>query len=164
MTYQEIMDNQIFTPDQRIKKFEEAFKERREYWMQWVNKMSEYLKEMDKLTELQGEIYTRRQEALDNYHELTVILATLTKEYKKIYAEKYKTLRVEKIVPGSPTLLYGTEKALNTKIESELSDDKYLIDIIDSHISYLDGTLKTIDGIIYSINNRIRIEEIKIGR
>jgi hypothetical protein len=36
--------------------------------------------------------------------------------------------------------------------------------ILESHLGYLDNTIKTIDGIIYAINNRIKIEEIKIGK
>jgi hypothetical protein len=60
--------------------------------------------------------------------------------------------------------MFTTESAIREQIESHLSDDKYLIDIMESHLGYLDNTIKTIDGIIFAINNRIRIEEIKIGK
>ena len=69
-----------------------------------------------------------------------------------------------KTAQGSATFMFTTESAIREQIESQLSDDKYLIDIMESHLGYLDNTIKTIDGIIFAINNRIRIEEIKIGK
>ena len=60
--------------------------------------------------------------------------------------------------------MFPTEGSVREQIEAQLSGDKYLIDIIDNHINYLDNTIKTIDGIIYSISNRIKVEEIKIGK
>ena len=39
-----------------------------------------------------------------------------------------------------------------------------VIDIIENHMSYMDQTIKTIDNMIFNITNRIKIEEIKMGR
>ena len=51
-----------------FKQIEEYFEERRSYWMQIVSSMNERLLRMDDITSLQGEIFTRRQEAVENYH------------------------------------------------------------------------------------------------
>ena len=152
------------TFEDKIKILEDGFAQRREYWMNWVSEMAKCLKDMNKLTDLQSEVYSRRQEALENYHTLSVILAKRTKSYKERCAQMYNNLRPLKISPGSTTFMYGTEKAINDQIEAQLSSDKYIIDLTESQMNYMDGTIKTIDGIIYSINNRIKIEEIKIGR
>ena len=69
-----------------------------------------------------------------------------------------------KTAQGATTYMYSTEGAIREQIDATLSDDKYLIDIMESHLGYLDNTIKTIDGIIYAISNRIKIEEIKLGR
>ena len=69
-----------------------------------------------------------------------------------------------KVSPGSTTFMYGTERAISDQIDAQLSSDKYIIDLTESQMNYMSETIKTIDGIIYSINNRIKIEEIKIGR
>ena len=159
---QQQIDN--LTPEQRVKLLEDTFTQRREYWMNWITEMSKCLKHMDKLADLQVEIYSRRQEALENYHTLSNILAKRTKLYKERCAQIYNSLRPLKVSPGSTTFMYGTERAINDQIEAQLSSDKYNIDLTESQMSYMDGTIKTIDGIIYSINNRIKIEEIKIGR
>ena len=81
------------TPEQRVKLLEDGFTQRREYWMNWIAEMSKCLKYMDKLTDLQVEIYSRRQEAVENYHTLSNILAKRTKMYKERYAALYNSLR-----------------------------------------------------------------------
>ena len=152
------------TPEQRVKLLEDGFTQRREYWMSWISEMSKCLKYMDKLADLQVEIYSRRQEALENYHTLSNILAKRVKLYKEKYASIYNSLRPLKVSPGSTTFMYGTERAISDQIDAQLSSDKYIIDLTESQMNYMSETIKTIDGIIYSINNRIKIEEIKIGR
>ena len=69
-----------------------------------------------------------------------------------------------KVAQGSATFMYNTEKAIAAQIDAQLSQDKYIIDMVESQLQYLDNTIKTIDGIIYAIPNRIKIEEIRIGR
>ena len=152
------------TPEQRVELLEKSFTQRREYWMGWVEEMTKCLRYLDKLTDLQVEVYSRRQEAVENYHTLSNILAKRTKVYKEKYAQVYNNLRPLKIAPGSTVFMYGTERALTDQIESQLSQDKYIIDLTESQMNYMSETIKTIDGIIYSINNRIKIEEIKIGK
>lgn len=152
------------TPEQRVKLLEDSFTQRREYWMNWVTEMTKCLKYMDKLTDLQVEVFSRRQEALENYHTLSNILAKRSKLYKEKSATMYNNLRPLKVAPGSTTFMYGTERAITDQIEAQLSTDKYIIDLTESQMNYMSETIKTIDGIIYNINSRIKIEEIKIGK
>jgi hypothetical protein len=142
---------------------EDLFAQRRGYWMKWVDDMSTLVKTMDGLQDLQVEVYARRQEAVENYHNLTASLAKQTKLYKEKYTEIYNKVRLMKI-PNTPNYVYNTEGALRQQVEGELAQDKYYIDIIENHIGYMDQTIKTIDSMIYNISNRIKIEEIKLGR
>jgi hypothetical protein len=142
---------------------EDLFAQRRGYWMKWVDDMSTLVKTMDGLQDLQVEVYARRQEAVENYHNLTASLAKQTKVYKEKYNEIYNKVRLMKI-PNTPNYVYNTESALRQQVEGELAQDKYYIDIIENHIGYMDQTIKTIDSMIYNITNRIKIEEIKLGR
>lgn len=143
---------------------EQKFSERREYWITWITEMNTCLKDMDKIINLQSNVYTKRQEAVENYHSLAATIAKWTKVYKEKYANLYKDIRMIKTSQGATTYMFPTEAAIRDQIEAQLSDEKYLIDIMDSHLSYLDNTIKTIDGIIYAIQNRIKVEEIKLGR
>ena len=152
------------TPEQKMQLLESGFSNKREYWMNWITEMSKCLKIMDKLEDLQAEIFSRRQEAVENYHTLANILAKRTKMYKERYAVMYNSLRPLKVSPGSTAFMYNTEKSITDQIEAQLSSDKYIIELTESQMKYMEETVKTIDGIIYSINNRIKIEEIKIGK
>ena len=142
---------------------EDVFAQRREYWMRWVDDMSTLVKSMDGILTLQSEIYARRQEAVENYHNLSATLARQTKAYKEKYNAVYNRVRMIKI-PNTPDYVYSKETSLRNQVEGELAQEKYIIDIIENHISYMDQTIKTIDGLIYNITNRIKIEEIKLGR
>lgn len=147
-----------------IDALENKFEERRGYWVSWTDSMTKCLKQVDKLVDLQTEIYTRRQEALENYHTLSNLLAKRVKIYKEQYAQAYNALRPLKTSPGATTFMYSTEGALKDQIEAQLSQDKYIIDLLESQMNYMDSTIKTIDGIIFAISNRIKLEEMKIGR
>jgi hypothetical protein len=143
---------------------EKKFDERRNYWFTWIQDMNESLRKVETIVNLQATIFTKRQEALENYHSLSSTLAKRVKMYKEKSAALYKEIRLMKTAQGATTFMFTNEGAIREQIEATLSDEKYLIDIMESHLNYLDNTIKTIDGIIYSISNRIKLEEIKIGR
>lgn len=152
------------TPEQRIEMFRDCLSKRRAYWMEWVQDMNKCLKHLDKLDDLQAEVFSRRQEVVEEYHSMAFDLAKRAKTYNEKYAEVYNKIRLIKVAQGSATFMYNTEKAIAAQIDAQLSQDKYIIDMVESQLQYLDSTLKTIDGIIYAISNRIKIEEIRIGR
>jgi len=148
----------------KLQEIENKFSERRYYWMQWIDQMSKSLKSIDSVINLQSEVYIKRQEAVENYHSLAATVAKWSKKYKEDSARLYKEIRLMKTAQGASTFMFTNESAIREQIDAQLSDDKYLIVILESHLGYLDNTIKTIDGIIYAINNRIKIEEIKIGK
>lgn len=148
----------------KLQEIENKFSDRREYWMQWIDQMSKSLKSIDSVINLQSEVYIKRQEAVENYHSLAATVAKWSKKYKEDSARLYKEIRLMKTAQGASTFMFTNETAIREQIDAQLSDDKYLIMILESHLGYLDNTIKTIDGIIYAINNRIKIEEIKIGK
>ena len=143
---------------------EQKFDERRNYWFTWIQDMNESLRKTETIVNLQATIFTKRQEALENYHSLSATLAKRVKIYKEKSANLYKEIRLMKTAQGASTFMFTNEGAIREQIDATLSDEKYLIDIMESHLSYLDNTIKTIDGIIFAISNRIKLEEIKIGR
>ena len=143
---------------------EQKFDERRNYWFTWIQDMNESLRKTDTIVNLQAIVFTKRQEALENYHSLSATLAKRVKVYKEKSANLYKEIRLMKTAQGASTFMFTNEGAIREQIDASLSDEKYLIDIMESHLNYLDNTIKTIDGIIFAISNRIKLEEIKLGR
>ena len=112
------------------------------------------MKNFADLPDLQNVIYSRRQDALDYYFGLLSKISYLSREYKFKYSQKYNYYKVQS------QIRYSTEAAINAQIDADLKDDKYQIELLDQHAKYMLETIKTIDSIIYAINNRIRIEEL----
>ena len=148
----------------KFEAIENKFEERREYWMRVIDEMNQSLKTMENLINLQSVIYVKRQEAVENYHSLAATIAKWSKKYKESSAKLYKEIRTMKTAQGATTFMFSTDSAIREQIDAQLSDDKYLIDIMESHLGYIDNTIKIIDSIIFAISNRIMIEEIKIGK
>ena len=53
---------------------------------------------------------------------------------------------------------YGANEK-NVLIDGDLSELKYMIDLVDLHITGLNETSKTIDHMLYGIRERIKLED-----
>ena len=78
----------------------------------------------------------------------------MSKEYKKQYATRYNSYKV------NSQIRYNSDTAINAQIASDLADVTYKLSLLENHAKYMQETIKTIDNLIYAISNRIRIEEL----
>ena len=123
-------------------------------WSAIIADLNGKMKHFADLTDLQNVIYSRRQDALDYYFGMLSKISSLSRDYKLKYSQKYNYYKTQ------AQIRYSSEAAINAQIDSDLKDDKYQIELLDQHTKYMLETIKTIDSIIYAINNRIRIEEL----
>lgn len=123
-------------------------------WSTIVHDLNSKMKNFADLPDLQNIVYAKRQDVLDYYFNILSKISGLTKEYKKNYSTKYNYYKTQ------AQIRYSSEAAINAQIDADLKDEKYNIELLDQHAKYMAETLKTIDSIIYAINNRIRIEEL----
>ena len=123
-------------------------------WSVIINDMNSKMKNFADLPDLQNVIYSRRQDALDYYFALLAKVSALSRTYKEEYAKKYNYYKV------NANIRYSSDAAINAQIASDLKDSMYQIELLENHSKYMAETLKTIDSIIFAINNRIRIEEL----
>lgn len=136
----------------------EKFDKERYGWSSKIQTMSKKLSSIQGTAELMTEIYTERQRALEYYHYLIGLLVRLNKAYSKSYSEKYKFYKY-----GSQERL-PNDALIKNRIESELSDLKEKRETIDNHAKFMDGTVKTIDNIIYGIKYKVEITQIGRGK
>jgi len=136
---------------------DERFSKDRLEWSTKVKEMSGKFKKVFDIVELQTEIYTERQRALEYYHYLISLLIKLDKNYKKAYADKYNfyTYQSQKRYPNETTL--------KNQIQSELEDLLEKREKFDNHSRFIEGVIKSIDNMIYGIKSRIEIEQISRG-
>lgn len=151
------------SPEGGEETYSEFYSRNRSYWSLVIKALNRFVYDIYSLPDLQSVVYGKRQEVVELYHELLSAISIKTEEYKRKTAGAYNKLREAKI-PNTPTLYYPTDGSIKQQIDGMFSQEKYVIDISNNHAEFLDATIKTIDGIIYSISNRIKLEEIKLGR
>lgn len=127
-------------------------------WSAKIKGMSSKLSKVLSTAELMTEIYTERQRALEYYHYLISLLIRINKNYNKSYSDKYKFYKYEaqERLPN--------DKLIQIRVNAELEDIKEKREIMDNHAKFMDGTVKTIDNIIFGIPKRVEIEQISRGR
>ncbi len=135
---------------------EKRFGDERLSWSNKIKGMSQKLSNIVQTGELMTEIYTERQLALEYYHYLIQLLIKMNKKYNKSYSEKYKFYKYQ-----SQERL-ANEALIKLRINAELADLKEKREILENHSKFMDGTVKTIDNIIFGI--KYKIEVIQIGR
>ena len=133
---------------------EEYINQHQTKWSELIMDMNKKLKNFFDIPELQNIVYSKRQDALDYYFGLLSKITSLSKEYKVQYAYKYNTYKT------ASQIRYTSDSAINAQISSDLCEIIYKSELLSNHAKYMQETIKTIDGIIYAINNRIRIEEL----
>jgi hypothetical protein len=133
---------------------EDYIAQHQQSWSSVITEMNLMMKKFSDLPELQMTIYSKRQNALDYYFNLLHQVSSMSREYKKQYAAKYNSYKV------NSQIRYNSDAAINAQIAADLADITYKLTLLENHAKYMQETIKTIDNLIYAISNRIRIEEL----
>jgi hypothetical protein len=136
--------------------FEITFTEERAEWTEKVRILSVRMKNIREIPEIQVELYSGRQTALEYAYKLGQILSKLNAKYRnerKLKMEYYTT---------SSNVKYGANEK-TALIEGDLSDIGRKIDTIDNQMKFMNETIKTIDHFIYGIKARISLETFMRG-
>ena len=131
-------------------------------WSAIIAALNERTKKITDVVELQNMIYVKRQDALDYYYSLLFTISSRARQFKKAYAARYAAYKTgyssDPDIKISP-IKFSTEAAIKSQVESDLSDSIYWNEVMENHAKYMLDTIKTIDGLIYAIRDRIKLEE-----
>lgn len=136
---------------------EDFIQNRQKEWTSIVTDLNKKLSKLAGVNELMYTLYTERQKAVEYYYTLLNKISKLSQAYKIQYAQKYNAYKV------SSNIRYNSDAAINAQIMSDLSDSVYTIELMNNFSKFMQETVKTIDNIIYAIQNRIKIEELIQG-
>lgn len=125
-------------------------------WTERVQELSKQLKTIPEIKELMNKIYSERQLCVDYYYTLMNMIAKQNKSYKVKYAKRFNFYKTQS------DIRYNSDAQIVNQINADLSEDLYINNLLESHFKFMGETLKTIDNIIYGINNRIKLEELII--
>jgi hypothetical protein len=156
----EIYEEVILTPENKNSfddKDEDIFKRferERIEWTESIDNLSQQLREIDGLADLQTRVYSERQKAVEYYHYLMSLLANKNREYRKKYKDRFEfysysyDLRIKDDLKAS-------------FIANDLSEIFSIKEALENHMKFIDKTIGTVDNIIFGIKHRISIEEYK---
>lgn len=134
---------------------EDKLKSIQEKWVKIISDLNMKMKDLPGIDSLLNEIYSRRQDLCDYMFSVLNILGKLTRGYKTKYAERYNYYKL-----GKNGLRYNNDSAITIQIEAELEEDKSNISMLSNNIDFCKETLKTIDNMIYGVNQKIKIYEL----
>jgi len=137
---------------------DDRFARERISWGVKVKNMSAKLSKTLLVAELMTEVYTERQIALEYYHYIISLLVKINKTYNKSYSEKYKFYSYQS------QERFPNEASKNMRILAELADLKEKREVLDNHSKFMEGTIKTIDNIIFGMKTRVDVEQIARGK
>lgn len=132
------------------------FKTERNEWTDRIKDMSERLRDIYKIADLQVDIYSYRQIAVEYCHTLMVHLSKVNQIFraKKIEKWEHYTRNYDLRMDKEPKELH---------IYVDIADINERKELLQNHLDYMKETVKTIDTISFGIKHRIQLEEYRRG-
>lgn len=130
-----------------------VFENSRHFWLEKISELSKDFKNINKLTDLQCDLFSNRQILLEQKHKLYDRVSKLNAALNSQKKEKHLHYTNHYEIRLSP-------RDKDAFIDTDLSEDIKIISLIDNHISYLDNSLKTLDNMIYGIKYRVTMYEM----
>jgi hypothetical protein len=142
--------------DSSEKTFTEKFTDERAEWTKTIQSISGRFKIVENLAEVQIELYSKRQIAIEYQYKLIGIHSKLKKmlvlQWKKAYEDA-----------GKNEDLRYSEKEKTRHAEAATVELKYKSESLSNQIDFFRDTVKTIDNMIFGVKHRIEIENFKAG-
>ena len=149
---EETSQNQASSKETLQKRFEN---ERKEY-KERIDELTKKMNNMYTLSEVMVEALSLRQVILDYSHTLMDMLVKLNADYKKKRKDRryyYNNECDERF----------SDRIIEQNIDVDLEKDRKIVDTFNNHLSYMKGTIETIDKLLYAVNWRMKLEEYKVG-
>lgn len=150
------MENNIEQQQRQTSSLEDKLIQLREEWENEIATMNEEMKTLPKLNDLINVIYTKRQKLVDLYYGTMGVLKKQVRLYTVKQAELYNQLKMN-------AQIRYTETALATQIEAQLMPQKEVIENLKTFTEFVYETMRTLDNMIYGINQKIKIHELING-
>ena len=131
--------------------------EREKEWLIKIGKLNEQLKTLEGIRDLQTTIVTERQIAVDYYYKVLRMLSTLNKEYRPKYVDTYDYFKTRS------DIRLNSDQAIAAHVQGKLASSLMDIELMNNHAKYMQETIKSIDDIIYAIQNRLQLEKLIKG-
>lgn len=149
-------DNLLKKEEQKPKvELEQKFLEERNKWTKEISNCASSIRNLGSMADLQVDLYTKRQQALEYMHQLMDMFSKLNRIYKEKRKEEFeKLIRVDYDVR-----LKGKEN--DFILDAKLSTMDYKKDLVRDQINFYRETVKSIDSIIFGLKHRLEAEQYR---
>lgn len=134
----------------------ERFATERVTWGEDVQAIARRFKNVDDMVEVQVDLYSKRQQAVEYMHQLMVLQSKLKKAWIAEYQKTYDSLLINQDFRYS-------EKERQRLAEDKSSNSKLKLDVLQTHVDFFRETVKTIDNMIFGVKHRLEIEDFRRG-
>ena len=134
----------------------ERFERERSEWTERTNSMAVRFKNVEDMVEVQVDLYSNRQLAVDYMQQLISLQTRLKKAWLTEWKKVYESLLSEQDYRYS-------EKERTKFADEKTGAGKLKIDIMQVHIEFFRETIRTIDNMIFGVKHRIDIEDFRRG-
>lgn len=148
----EIKNQNFFEKNGLIERFELE----RQEWTSLIKNIASRFKIIENMVEVQVDLYSYRQLAVDYMQQLSILQSKLKKNYETEWKKAYDDLTFNQ------DFRYNERERAKFATE-KTSSSKFKIDILQIHIEYFRETIKTLDNMIFGVKHRIEIEDFKRG-
>lgn len=159
MQQEEIIKEEQTSEEQQPKTMTDKLIALRQEWTKEVEDMNDNMKNLAQVDHLMNVIYTKRQKAVDLYYGTLGVFNKQVRQYKQQYAVLFNNFKTGQ----QNGIRYSSDSSIDRQIEAQLIERKEIIDELKNFTDFMWETIKTIDGVQYAINSKIKIYELMNG-
>jgi len=134
----------------------ERFSRERTAWSDDIVNIGRRFRDVDNLAEVQVDLYSKRQQALEYQYKLISIHSKL----KTTYTAQWKRAFDE---AGKNEDLRYSEKEKSKVADAMTSNLRFKVESVQNQIDFFRETIKGIDNMNFGVKHRIEIENFKAG-
>ena len=148
---------QTETPSSEQVGYVERFELERSTWSEDIKDIASRFKlAVENMVDVQVDLYSKRQQAVDYTHQLIVLQSRLKKAWNTEWKKAYDSILLDQDYRYS-------EKEKQKYADEKTSASKLKIEIVQTHIDFFRETTKTIDNMVFGVKHRLEIEDFKRG-
>jgi len=130
----------------------EKFKQERDNYSLEIRRNIEKLNNIRDLKEAQIFFLSTRQRLLEDNHTLIDTLSKLNKSYRQKKGKEWENA-------SNQNIRYQSHEK-KVIVEGKTSDMQETVEIIENQIAFMDGTIKTVDNVLFGLKTRIDLEKL----
>jgi len=145
------MYNEEETREANIK-LEDLLNRDKSKWMADIKSLVLDLRDIRKLAECQVTMLSYRQMLLDKVTEMRIMIYKRNLAWDRHYKQKYREYSI-----NYDLKLNQSER--NSFIDADMGHFKLQVRLLETHVTFYQDCIKTLDNMGFAIRNRIRLED-----